>query len=377
MQTLYPSRTKTTGRVTAGEETLYGWIGLRMKAVVLRTFGGPEQLVLEDVPDPVAAPGEIVIRTAAVSVNRSFDLTVRRGAYARGANLPLVLGADPVGTVTAVAPDVTFLKVNDRVAVMSTIACGACAQCRGGDRASCGRSRTIGVHRWGGYAEYVAVPAVCAAVVPDALDFPQACVIARHGGAAFNFLIGRGRLKAGETALILGAAGALGSFAVQIAKLAGATVIAAAGSEARARLSRELGADLSINYHSDNLVEAVMDFTDGRGVDFAFESSGDPVLWPQAFECLGQCGRIVTSGAHAGGEVKLDLKRLYIGRRQIIGAAGVDVADLDAALAAGAAGKLRGVIDRVMPLAKAADAHRLVENENPTGKVLLDPTVTK
>lgn len=346
-----------------------------MKAVVLRAFGGPEQLVLEDVTDPVAAPGEIVIRTAAVSINRSFDLTVRRGAYARGANLPLVLGADPVGTVVAVASDVTFPKVNDRVAVMSTIACGTCPQCRGGDSASCGRSHTIGVHRWGGYAEYVAVPARCAAVIPDGPDFPQACVIARHGGAAFNFVVGRGRLRAGETALILGAAGALGSFAVQIAKLAGATVIAAAGSPDRAQLARDLGADYAIDYRSDDLVKAVMDITGGRGVDFAFESSGDPVLWPKAFECLGQCGRIVTSGAHGGGEVKLDLKRLYIGRRQIIGAAGVDVADLDAALAAGAAGKLRGVVDRVMPLSDAAAAHWFVEHQNPTGKVLLDPTL--
>ena len=115
-----------------------------------------------------------------------------------------------------------------------------------------------------------------------------------------------------------------------------------------------------------------MEFTRGRGVDLAFESSGDAVLWPQALECLGQCGRIVTSGAHAGSEVKLDLKRLYIGRRQVIGAAGVEVADLDTALAAGAAGRLRGIIDRIVPLADASRAHLLVENERPNGKVLLD-----
>src|SRR5215831_713112 len=121
-----------------------------MKAMVLRAFGGPEQLVLETVTDPQPAKDEIVLQVIRVSINRSFDLMVRRGEYSRGAVLPLVLGADPSGIVTAVGQGVTFVKVGDRVTAMSTIACGECHECRHGASASCGFSRTIGVHRWGG-----------------------------------------------------------------------------------------------------------------------------------------------------------------------------------------------------------------------------------
>jgi NADPH2:quinone reductase len=344
-----------------------------MKAVVLRKFGGPEQLVLEEVPDPEPAFGEIVVKVATVSINRSFDLSVRKGSYSRGATLPLVPGADPSGTIFAIGNGVTNFNIGDRVAVMSTIACGQCHECRTGQAASCGSSRTIGVHRWGGYAEYVAVPAANAARIPDGLSFDDATVIARHGAAAYNFLIARGRLRAGETALIFGAAGALGAFAVQVAKLAGATVIAVAGADSRVAFARELGADVAINYRSGDVVEQVKALTQGRGADLVFESSGDPQVWPMALQCVAQAGRLVSCGAHGGGAVQLDLKRLYVGRLQIIGAAGVDVGDLDAALAAGARGALRATIDRVYPLERAGEAQDYVEREQPLGKVLIAP----
>ena len=344
-----------------------------MKAVVLRCFGGPEQLVLEDVPEPVPAFDEIVLKVAAVSINRSFDLSVRNGTYSRGAVLPLVLGADPSGTVSALGQGVTTFKIGDRVAVMSTIACGQCQECRRGAAASCGYSRTIGVHRWGGYAEYVAVPASNAAPIPEALSFDKATVIARHGAAAYNFLIERGKLRAGETALVFGAAGALGAFAVQVAKLSGATVIAVAGADNRAEFARGLGAEAAINYRTGDVVDQVMALTNGRGADLVFESSGDAVIWPLALRCVAQTGRLVSCGAHGGGNVQLDLKRLYVGRLQIIGAAGVSVSDLDWALAAGAQGSIRATIDRIYPLQRAAEAQDYVERERPIGKVLIAP----
>jgi NADPH2:quinone reductase len=344
-----------------------------MKAVMLRAFGGPERLQLETVPDPVPGCGEIVIKVAAVSINRSFDLTVRQGNYARGAVLPLVLGADPCGTVAALGAGVSAFKPGDRVAIMSTVACGECAECRRGLRASCGQSRTIGVHRWGGYADYVAVPAPNAARIPDGLGFAEATVIARHGGAAYNFLIERGELRAGETAVVFGAAGALGACAVQVAKLTGATVIAVAGAESRAAFALTLGADAALNHRAADLVAAVLALTGGRGADLVLETSGDPQLWPQALRCLAQTGRLVSCGAHGGGAVMLDLKRLYIGRLRIIGAAGVNLSDLDRALAAGARGQIKATIDRIYPLEAAGEAQAYVEREQPLGKVLLTP----
>ncbi len=344
-----------------------------MKAVVLRSFGGPEQLVFEDVPDPKPLSDEIVVKVATVSINRSFDLAVRKGTYSRGAVLPLVLGADPSGTVCAVGDNVHTFKIADRVAVMSTIACGQCVECRRGAGASCGFSRTIGVHRWGGYAEYVAVPASNAALIPEGLGFDQATVIARHGAAAYNFLIERGKLHAGETALIFGASGALGGFAVQVAKLVGTTVLAVAGADNRAAFARQLGADAAINSRTGNVVDQIMTLTNGRGADLVFESSGDPDLWPLALRCLAQTGRLVSCGAHAGGNVQLDLRRLYIGRLQIIGAAGVNVSDLDWALSTGARGDIRAIINRVYPLERAAEAQDYVEHTWPLGKVLITP----
>lgn len=344
-----------------------------MKAVVLRTFGGPEVLHLEEVPDPVPGKGEIVLKVAVVSINRSFDLTVRKGNYARGAVLPLVLGADPCGTVTGLGAGVSGFKIGDHVAVMSTIACGQCAECRRGMHASCGQSRTIGVHRWGGYADYVAVPASNAAHIPKGLSFAEACVIARHGGAAQNFLLDRGELRAGETAVIFGAAGALGTCAVQVAKLVGARVIAVAGADNRASFAQSLGADAVLNYRVVDVAAEVMALTDGRGADLVLEPSGEAELWPQALRCLAQTGRLVSCGALGGGTVMLDLKRLYIGRLRIIGAAGVNLSDLDRALAAGARGGIKASISRIFPLERAGEAQAYVEREHPLGKVLLTP----
>jgi len=344
-----------------------------MKAVVLRKFGGSEQLVIETVPDPTPAPDEVVLRVIRVSINRSFDLSVRKGEYSRGAVLPLVLGADPSGIVTAVGQDVTSVKIGDRVTVMSTIACGECHECRNGASASCGLSRTIGVHRWGGYAEYVAVPASNIVKIPHQLDFGEATVVARHGAAAYNFLVDRGRLREGETAVIFGASGALGGFAVQVAKRMGATVIAVVGADNRAAFVRELGADAAINYRSLDPAEQVMALTNKRGADLVLESSGDQQLWPLALRCVAQAGRLVTCGAHGGGTVALDLRRVYVGRLQIIGAAGVNLRDLDWALAAGARGELKATIDRIYPLDAAPAAHDYVERERPLGKVLIAP----
>lgn len=344
-----------------------------MRAIVLREFGGPEKLVCEQVSEPSPEPGEVLIKVAAVSINRSFDIGVRSGHYSANIKFPLVLGADPSGTIVEVGPQVASLSPGERVTVKSTIPCQVCAACRAGRLADCGFSSTLGVHRWGGYAEYVCVPVENVAVIPDGLSFEEATVAARHGAAAFNFLVVRGGLKCGETALIFGAAGALGLYAVQIAKLAGAAVIAVAGSDSRVDLALRYGADYGINYRTENVVERVAALTRGSGADLAFESSSDAVLWPKAFACLKQAGRMVTAGAHAGSKVTLDTRCLYTKRLTIIGAAGVTSSDLDFALAASAAGKLKAEIDRVLPLEKAATAHRLVESQQASGKVLLNP----
>lgn len=343
-----------------------------MRAAVLNTFGPPEVLHVEQVPTPRPAPGEVLIQVHAVSVNRTLDVLVRRDGNNRGVSPPLILGVDPSGIVAAVGDGVADRAVGDRVAVTS-LRCGTCRWCREGAEEDCQFSLHLGIRRPGGYAEYVAVPAHGTVKLPEALTFPEATVLLRHFPTAFA-LARRAGLAAGEWALVMGAAGALGVCCVQAGRLLGAHVIAAAGAAERVQAAIQLGAEAGINYRAQDLAAEVLRLTEGRGVDVVFENIADPTLWPGAFNSLAYRGRLVTAGAHGGGRVELDVGRLYLRRLRIIGGPGNSRADVQRTLDAAAAGQLIAVIDRVLPLSGAAEAHRLVEDNRVMGKVVLDPT---
>lgn len=345
-----------------------------MKAIVLREFGEPEILRYEEVATPTPAPDEVLLQVHAVSVNRTLDLKVRQGNYDADVTLPLVLGVDPSGVVAEAGERVAGLEKGDRVGVISMLRCGTCRYCLSGDDGDCRETRHIGVHRWGGYAEYVSVPAANAHLLPEQLPFPEATVIMRHVPAAFN-LIEKAELQADEWVLVMGAAGALGSCLVQVAKLLGAHVIAGAGSDERVEAARSYGAEYGVNYRRQDLAAEVSRMTDGRGVGVVFENIADPTLWPGAFKSLGFHGRLVTAGAHGGGTVALDVNQLYRRRQKIIGAAGGSLGHVARTLEAARTGSLRGFVHRVMPLREAAAAHRLLEESSPLGKIILDPTL--
>jgi NADPH:quinone reductase len=218
-----------------------------MKAIVLREFGGPEVLRLNDVPAPMAGPGEILVKVHSVSVNRTLDLIVRSGKYPVKIQLPHVLGADPAGEVVQVGSRVAQFKVGDRVAVISATPCQQCGPCRKGEEASCVDSKRIGVDLWGGYAEFIGLPARYAVKLPDAISFAEGTVITRHFPMAFNLLASKAAIKTGEWVLVMGATGALGSSCVQVAKMLGAKVIA--------------GADFGVNYRKQNLAKEVIRLT--------------------------------------------------------------------------------------------------------------------
>lgn len=344
-----------------------------MKAIVIRSFGDAEVMNLEDVAEPSAAPGEIVIKVHSVSVNRTLDCEVRAGKYPVKPKLPHVLGVDPAGEVVEVGAGVTRFKPGDRAATISIIRCGQCRQCQKGLEANCLASQHIGLHRWGGYAEYVAVPERNAFHVADNLTYAEGTVITRHYPMAFNLLTGKTQVKAGEKVLVMGATGALGSCCVQVAKMHGATVIAAAGADERVELAKQAGADHGINYRTQDLAKEVMALTGGDGVDIVCESIADPTLWPGAFNSLAIGGRMVTAGAHGGGNVMLDAKRLYLRRISILGAAGTNPPDVEKALDAARDGKIRAIPHRLMPLEEVQQAHRIVEANQIIGKIVLEP----
>jgi len=344
-----------------------------MKAVVLREFGGPDVLHVEEVETPSPAAGEVLVEVRSVSVNRTLDLVVRAGKYPSDIKLPLVLGVDPAGVVVAAGAGVADPPVGARVAIVSMIACGECRYCKEGEEANCAKSRHIGLHRWGGYAEYITVPATNAYVIPDNVSFADATVITRHFPMAFNLLVNKAEIKSGEWVLIMGAVGALGSSGIQVAKMLGAKVIAGAGSDDRVAIAKSYGADFGVNYRAQDLAKEVLKITGGHGADVVYENIADPTLWPGAFNSLAWAGRLVTAGGHGGGQVTLDVKKLYLRRMKILGAAGTNRRDVERALHAAGAGKLRAIIDRTMPLGEAGAAHRIMETERILGKIILEP----
>lgn len=348
-----------------------------MQAIVLREFGAPEVLRLEELPTPQPALDEVLIKIRSVSINRTLDCIVRAGNYPAKIQLPHILGADPAGEVVDVGSAVAKFRRGDRVAVISAAPCKACAACRRGDENHCTDSKRIGIDRWGGNAQYIAVPARCAVSIPADLSFADATVITRHFPMAFNLLVSKAALTPGERVLVMGATGALGSSCVQVAKMLGATVIAGAGANERVELAKTYGADFGVNYRVRDLAKEVMRLTDNQGVDIVCENISDPALWPAAFASLAMNGRLVTAGAHGGGTVSLDVKRLYMRRLRIIGAAGTNLADVEKALAAARQGKIRAIIHRTMPLGEAAEAHRIVEQNQIVGKIILDPTAAE
>jgi NADPH:quinone reductase len=335
-----------------------------MQAVVIREFGPPEVMRLEEVATPEPGPGEVLIRVHAVSVNRTLDLAVRAGAYAYRPALPHVLGVDPSGVVAAVGAGVTAPKVGDRVVTRQILRAATATE----------GPAILGVHAWGGYAEYVKIPAGATHPIPHGLDFVTATVVARHAPTALSMLRDVAKLERGEWVLVMGASGGLGIAGVQVAKSLGAGVIAAAGADERVSAALALGADAGINYRTQDLAAEARRITGGGGVNVVFENVADAGLFPRAFASLARGGRLITAGAHADGVVPLDVRALYLNSITVIGSTGrVTAEDLTVTLEAAARGSHRVLVDRVLPLAEAAHAHRVVADRAGTGKVVLRP----
>jgi NADPH:quinone reductase len=331
-----------------------------MKAIVIHKFGDPNVLDLEDVSQPTLAAGEILIKVRAATVNQTLDVALRAGKYARRPPLPHVPGSDAAGDIVAVAGDVKTVKVGDRVVCHPIVG-----------RQPNGAPKLLGVDTWGTYAEFVKVPASTVQIVPDALDFITAAVVGRHGPLAFTQLRDRAQVKPGEWVLVMGAAGGLGSALVQAAKYLGARVIAAAGSDTRVKAALELGADAGINYRAQDLTTEARRITGGAGVNVVLDNIGDPATFPKALASLGFMGRLVTAGGHGGGNVALDVKYLYLNVITIYGNP-IDTPDnFKLALKVAAEGKLKVLIDQVLPLEQVRRAHEIVESRAGIGKVVL------
>ena len=343
-----------------------------MKAVMMHEFGGPEVLKYEDVDTPEVGPDDVLVKVHAVSVNRTLDLVVRQNKYARTPPLPHILGVDPSGVIEAVGDNVSDRKVGERVYVSLFVPSDDPDAM---NLPGVGSVLFLGVNVWGGYAEYVKVPASIVQPIPDKLEFYDATVVGRHLATAVNQVEGIGQVSEGDWVLVMGAAGGLGSCAVQVAKINGCHVIGAAGSDERVQAAVDCGADHGVNYRTQDLAEEVKKITEGRGVNLVIENIGDPELFQGAFNSLGRGATLVTAGAHAGGHVELDLWKLYLFQLKIIGEPREQPGGLARALKMAGEHDIKTLIDKVMPLSQAEEAHRYAAERGGVGKVILDPTL--
>lgn len=341
----------------------------RMKAVVVREHGGPEQLVMEERPDPRPGPGEVTIKVEATALNH-LDLWVRKGVPGHPYPLPLIPGCDLAGTVAEVGPGVTGVEKGQPAAVSPGLSCGRCKACLQGRDHRCRGYGIFGETRDGGYAEYCVVPAANLLPKPEGLSFAETASIPLATLTAWHMLVERARIQPGEWVLIQAGASGVGSAAVQIARLWGCRVVATAGSPEKRRLAEELGAHHTVDYRERDMVKDLRQIVGRRGVDVVFEHVGGEVF-AQSVRSLAWAGRLVTCGCTAGYEVPLNLRHLFFKSLSLLGSTMGSKAELFTIMRHVEAGDLRPVVDRVYPLEEAAEAHRRLEARQALGKVVL------
>ncbi len=344
-----------------------------MRAVVIHRHGGPEVLTLEPAwPDPVPGPGEIVVRVKACSLN-FLDIFTREGMPGEPTPLPHITGGDVAGVVAGVGAGVLAPKIGDRIVLNPSWGCGACEYCRGGEVPKCLRVHMLGEMDPGGLAEYVKAPAAQAIPIADGYPFEEAACLPVAFGTAWRMLVTRARVQPGDDVLVHGAGGGVGIAAVQIAKLAGARVFAAASSTAKIERLKALGADVPIDYVADPEWDVtVRRLTAKRGLDVIVETVG-AATWERSIRALGKGGRLVTSGATSGPIGPTDIRYLFRREHAILGSNGWTHNDLVTVTRLAFEGRLRPVIDRVLPLEQAADGERALEARQVFGKVVIRP----
>jgi len=337
----------------------------------VKAFGGPENLESATLPDPVAGPGEVLLRVRACALNH-LDLWIRAGLPSARIQLPFVLGCDVAGEIAALGADVEGLPVGGRYAVHPGRPCGRCEACRDGREPDCPDYGMIGAYRGlpGGYAELLVVPAECLLPIPEGMSFVEAAAVPLTFLTAWHMIVTLAGLTPGETLLVVGAGAGVSAAAIQIAKLLGARVIATSTAREKLDRARALGADDVVHHPPEDLVRAGRRLTGGRMADAVFEHVG-PAVIGEALKCLRRSGRLVTCGATSGPVAEIDLRYVFDRQLRIIGAKMGNLAEMRRVWALVAAGRLKPVVDRTFPLAEARVAHERLAGRGQFGKVVL------
>jgi NADPH:quinone reductase-like Zn-dependent oxidoreductase len=368
-----------------------------LKAVRFHAFGNADVLAFEEAPEPSIGPGDVIVRLKAAAINH-LDLWVRSGERERNIPLPHIPGCDGAGIVHSVGHSVTAgqsiaagqsvaagqsstvgqsvasVKPGDAVLISPGLSCGSCTFCLSGRDTFCREYRVLGTREDGTYAEFVKLPAANVVPIPDGLSFVEAAAVPLVFLTAWHMLRTLARIQSGETALVHGAGSGVGSAAIQIAKHAGARVIATAGSAEKLAKARELGADELINYKETDFAAEVRRLTEKRGVDVVFEHIGGDIF-EKSIPIIARGGRLVTCGATTAFTANVDIRYIYSRQQAIYGSWmgwKPELIEVMKFFDKKSPKRFRPVIDTIIPLAQAADAHRRMEERKNFGKIVLE-----
>ena len=358
-----------------------------MHAVLIPRFGGPEVLAPAQVAIPRPGPNDILLRVGGCGIDRK-DLLIRNGtirrkswAYRAAATsaradieLPLITGAEIAGTAVEVGANITEFKPGDRLACLPRRDhCGVCIYCRTGRWESCRDFRFIGHDVNGGYAQYVLVGQDSVWPIPDGVDLVSASLAAACIGTVVRAVRDIGNVRMGESVLVTGASGGLGVHAVQLARIAGAFVIAVASDESKAARLRALGADeVIVAAHGEDWSERVIALTGGNGVDVAIDIVGAAAM-RQVLRSMALYGRVIVVGEVGSGAIELRPAIVLLRRLAILASYSPGTEHLAVALDLMARKRIEPVIDSAVPLDQAAAGHAKMERGEAIGRIVLVP----
>jgi NADPH:quinone reductase-like Zn-dependent oxidoreductase len=342
-----------------------------VKAVVFHEFGGLDTLQLEELPDPTPGPGEVLIDVAASALNH-LDVDIREGVSRFPVEPPFVLGLEVVGRIAALGDGVEGWQVGDRVMPFLMNHCGQCRYCRTGRESLCDSPGFVSFSTSGGYAEQLVCSVGHLMPVPEEIPDEAAAALQIAFGTAWHMLFTRGRLAPAETVMINSVGSGIGSAAVQLAHLAGATVIGNASTDAKLARAAELGMDHGINHRTQDVALEVMRLTDGRGVDLVFEHVGGE-LFQKGLDSLAKDGRLVICGGHAGEVVPFDIIPFFRAQKSVIGSFVYTRDEVERCLELARQGKITPVVYEVFPLERAREAMATMERREHFGKIVLRP----
>jgi len=340
-----------------------------MRCVVVREHGSIDRLQFEERPLPVPGPGEARLSVRAAGLNH-LDIWVRRGIPGVRYPLPIIPGCDAAGVVDAVGPGVTTLHAGDAVLLAPGIGCGTCARCIDGDDQLCRSYGIFGESRDGTCADSMVAPARNLLRKPAGLSFEEAASIGLTFLTAWHMLVARAALPPHETVLIHAAGSGVSVAAIQIARRVGARIIVTARGAAKLARARELGAHETIDYAQKDFLDEVRRLTAKRGVDVVVDHVGQETL-DRSLRCLTKGGRLVTCGGTSGPKLETDIRPIFFKGLSLLGSTMGRLAELHVILEHFERGDFRPVVDRVLPMSAIAEGHRLLEERQTNGKIVL------